>query len=181
MTAAPAGRRSATTSVTRARPARTSGTTGRRTRGSSPESGTWSRRWTTRTRSTPGWRTPGCSGPPTAGSTARPARPRVGAVVAAWRGRDVPAHDHPGSFLAGADLHGDLGRGRVQVRRRRPDLAPGEPGPALGGDPGSRGRGRPLRAPPCDAPVAPIRAVHAEALGRDAQRRRRGILARGQR
>ena len=42
-------------------------------------------------------------------------------------------------------------------------------------------RGRPLRPPHRHAPVAPGRAVHAEALGRDAQRRRRRLLARGQR
>ena len=42
-------------------------------------------------------------------------------------------------------------------------------------------RGRPLRAPHRHAPVAPGRAVHAEALGRHAQRRRRRFVARGQR
>ena len=42
-------------------------------------------------------------------------------------------------------------------------------------------RGRPLRSPHRDAPVAPGRAVHAEALGRHAQRRRRRFVARGQR
>ena len=42
-------------------------------------------------------------------------------------------------------------------------------------------RGRPLRAPHRDAPVASGRAVHAEALGRHAQRRRRRVVARGQR
>ena len=42
-------------------------------------------------------------------------------------------------------------------------------------------RGRSLRPPDRDAPVAPRRAVHAEALGRDAERRRRGVVARGQR
>ena len=42
-------------------------------------------------------------------------------------------------------------------------------------------RGRPLRPPHRDAPVAPGRAVHAEALGRHAQRRRRRVVARGQR
>ncbi len=41
--------------------------------------------------------------------------------------------------------------------------------------------GRPLRPPDRDAPVASERAVHAEALGRHAQRRRRRLLARGQR
>ena len=42
-------------------------------------------------------------------------------------------------------------------------------------------RGRPLRSPHRHAPVAPGRAVHAEALGRHAQRRRRRLVARGQR
>ena len=42
-------------------------------------------------------------------------------------------------------------------------------------------RGRPLRSPHRDAPVASGRAVHAEALGRHAQRRRRRVVARGQR
>ena len=45
------------------------------------------------------------------------------------------------------------------------------------GIPDSERRGRPLRAPPGDAPGAPVRPVHAEALGRHAQRRRRGVLA----
>ena len=51
----------------------------------------------------------------------------------------------------------------------------------LAGHPGSRRRGRPLRPPHRDAPVAPGRAVHAEALGRHAQRRRRRLVARGER
>ena len=42
-------------------------------------------------------------------------------------------------------------------------------------------RGRPLRSPHRHAPVAPGRAVHAEALGRDAQRQRRRLVAGGQR
>ena len=42
-------------------------------------------------------------------------------------------------------------------------------------------RGRPLRSPRRHEPVAPRRAVHAEALGRDAQRRRRRFVARSQR
>ena len=63
----------------------------------------------------------------------------------------------------------------------RARLAAGQPRPALGGHPRPGRRGRPLRAPDRDAPVAAGRAVHAEALGRHAQRRRRRVLARGQR
>ncbi len=42
-------------------------------------------------------------------------------------------------------------------------------------------RGRPLRSPHRDASQASRRALHAEALGRDAQRQRRRPVARGQR
>ena len=49
------------------------------------------------------------------------------------------------------------------------------------GIPGRGRRGRALRAPDCDAPVAAERAVHAEALGRDAHRRCRGLVERGER
>ena len=54
-------------------------------------------------------------------------------------------------------------------------------GPPVRADSRPHGRGRPLRAPHRDAPLAPGRAVHAEALGRHAQRRRRRVVARGQR
>ena len=47
--------------------------------------------------------------------------------------------------------------------------------------PEPNGRSRPLRSPHCDAPLAPGRAVHAEALGRHAQRQCRRFVARGQR
>ena len=60
-----------TSSPTTVSPGRTSGMTGRRIRGSSRGSGTWSRRWRIRIRSTPGWRTPGCSGRPTAAGPGR--------------------------------------------------------------------------------------------------------------
>ena len=80
-----------------------------------------------------------------------------------------------------ADLHRHLGGGRVPHRRRRQDVAADQPRPAVRGHPRSECRGRPLRAPHRDAPVAPGRAVHAEALGRDAQRRCRRVVARGQR
>ena len=71
--------------------------------------------------------------------------------------------------------------GRLPQRRRRRDMAAHHQGPAVEGDPRPRRRGRPLRAPRRHEPVAPRRPLHAEALGRHAQRRRRRLLARGQR
>ena len=76
---------------------------------------------------------------------------------------------------------GHLVRGRVPVRRRRRDLEAHQPRPALRAHPRPHGRGRPLRPPHRDAPVAAERALHAEALGRDAHRRRRRVVARDQR
>ena len=113
--------------------------------------------------------------------TARAARPRLGPALAAGRRRHVPAHDPARSERSRADLHRHLGRGRLPHRRRRQDLAADQPRPALAVHPRPERRGRPLRPPHRDAPVAPERAVHAEALGRDAQRRRRRLVARGQR
>ena len=109
------------------------------------------------------------------------AHPRLGVPVAAGRGRDVPAHDPAGSEPGRADVRRHLGGGRVPQRRRGRDVAADEPRPQVGGHPRSHRRGRPLRAPPRDAPVAARRAVHAEALGRDAERRRGGVVARGER
>ena len=54
-------------------------------------------------------------------------------------------------------------------------------GLALGELPDEDARGRALRPPDRDEPVAAGRAVHAEALGRDAKRRRRRFVARGER
>nr|BFE74217.1 hypothetical protein GCM10020092_075180 [Actinoplanes digitatis] len=62
---------------------------------------------------------------------------------------------------------------RLPHRRRRRHLAADQPGPALRPDPRRGRRGRPLRAPAGHAPVPAGRAVHAEALGRAAHRRRR--------
>ena len=102
----------------------------------------------------------------------------IGPAVAARRGRTVPAHascsiptnaqrmfiaiSAAGAFRTddGGTTWKPINRG-LQVRRHsRPD-----------------GGSRPLRAPHRDAPLAPERAVHAEALGRDAQRRCRRIVA----
>jgi len=59
----------------------------------------------------------------------------------------------------------------------RPNLEADQPRAALRADPRSRGAGRPLRAPDRHAPLAPLGPVHAEALGRHAQRRRRRVVA----
>ena len=48
--------------------------------------------------------------------TARAARPRLRAVLAARRGRDVPAHHHLGPGHARPDVRRHLGRGRVPFR-----------------------------------------------------------------
>jgi hypothetical protein len=114
---------------------------------------------------------------PAVAGTARAALPSLGAVLAAGRRGDVPAHDHPGSAPPRAHVHRHLGRGRVPVRRRRRNVAAGQPRPAVGRHPRPGGRGGPLRAPAGDAPRPAGRAVHAEALGRDAQRRLRRVLA----
>ena len=107
---------------------------------------------------------------------------RQGAPLAAGRGRHGPAHHPAGSGRSRADVHRHLGRGRLPDRRRRPDVAAGQPRPEVAlRAPRSGCGGRPLRPPHRDASVAPGRAVHAEALGRHAQRRRRRVLARGER
>ena len=155
-----AGTRSATSSATTGRPGRTSGTTARRTRGSSPASGTSSRRSTTPTRSTPGWRTPALFRSTDGGQH--------------WQ--ELPGlrtHSSGPSWQPGAGgmcLHtiildpstptrmyvGDLGRGRIPVSDDAGQTwRPINRGPALRGDPRPRRRGRPLRAPHRDAPVPP--------------------------
>ena len=143
--------------ATTACPAPTSGTTARRTRGSSPGSGTSSRR---------------CTDPDTVyagvedaalfrsagrrqelAGAARAARPRLRPALAARRRRDVPAHDpaRPGDpkrifvaiSAAGAFRTDDGGATWRPINR----------GPALRGHPGPGRRGRPLRAPHRHAPA----------------------------
>jgi hypothetical protein len=105
--------------------------------------------------------------------TLRPARPRHRPQVAAGRRRHVPAHDYSRPEQSPADVHCHLGGGRVPHRRRRQDMEADQPWAAFPIHPRPECRGRPLRSPHRDEPVASGRALHAEALGRDAQRRRR--------
>ena len=77
---------------------------------------------------------------------AAPTRDRL--VVAAGRGRHVPAHDPARSEEPAAHLHRDLGRGRVPQRRRGRDVAADQQRPALGTAPRS---GRGGRATACTA------------------------------
>ena len=63
--------------------------------------------------------------------TARPARPRLRAALAARRRRHVPAHHHSGSERPQTNFHRHFRRGRVSHRRRRRDLAADQSGAAL--------------------------------------------------
>ena len=72
---------------------------------------------------------------PAVGGTVVAAPPRLGGVLAAWCGWDVPAHPAAGPGRAGPDVRRDLGGGRVPVRRHGPDMASGEPRPTVGGHP----------------------------------------------
>ena len=54
--------------------------------------------------------------------TIRIARPRLGAAMAAGRGRHGPAHDTSGSKRSKADVHRHLSGRRVSHRRRRHDV-----------------------------------------------------------
>ena len=113
---------------------------------------------------------------------ARPARPRLRLAVGAGRRRPVPAHDPARPDEPEAHVHRDLGGRRLpHRRRRRRRWKPINQGlrSAAHSRPGRRGG--PLRPPHRDAPVEPDRALHAEALGRHAQRRRRRSVARGER
>ena len=139
-----------------------------------------------RTQFTPAWRTPRCSASTDGGKTwhgtSGTARPRHGSALAAGRGRHVPAHD-PSRSERTPSACTSPSRRRA---RSAPTTAARPGGRSTAGcsrelHPRPRRRGRPLRPPHRHAPVAPGRAVHAEALGRDAQRRRRRLLARGER
>ena len=81
-----------------------------------------------------------------------------------------------------ADLHRHLGGGRLPHRRRRQDVAADQPAACSREyipDPNAEVGHCVHRI--AMHPSRPERAVHAEALGRHAQRRRRRLVARGQR
>ena len=96
-----------------------------------------------------------------------------GPAVGAGRRRHGPAHDPAGSDSRRTDVHRNFGGRRLQNRRSRRDVAASQQGAELEHDPEPDRRSRPLRPPHRDAQVAAGRALHAEALGRHAQRRRR--------
>ena len=166
-------------------PARTSGTTGRRTRGSSSASGTSSRRCTSRTRSTPASRMRRCS--------ARPTAARAGTELSGLREHGSGSHWMPGA--GGMCLHTILLDPTNPKRMFIAISAAGAFRTDDGGEtwtPINKGLHSEYIPDPnaevghCvhqhrDAPVAARHALHAEALGRDAQRRRRRQLARDQR
>ena len=85
----------------------------------------------------------------------RPAQARHRPAVAARRRRHVPAHDPAGPQRRRPAVRRDLRGRRLPHRRRRPDLAADQQGPALRRDPGPGLRGRPLRPPPrpCTRPT----------------------------
>jgi hypothetical protein len=70
-------------------------------------------------------------------------------------------------------IHRYLSRGRISYRRWRQDLEADQPRIAFPIHPRSGRRGRPLRSSHRDESETPGRVVHAEALGRHAQRQRR--------
>ena len=117
---------------------------------------------------------PGTSSPACAATPPDPTGSRAPAACVCTRSCSIPKH--PGRIYvaisaAGAFRTDDGGetwkpinrglRSRIHSRSER--------------------RGRPLRASHRHAPLAAERALHAEALGRDAQRRRGRLVARGQR
>ena len=102
---------------------------------------------------------------------ARTSRPRLRSALAAGRGRLVPAHDPDRSDEPRSDLHRHLRRRRVPIGRRRRDVEADQPRARVAIHSRAHGRGRPLRAPDRDAPIAAQCALHAEALGRPAHRR----------
>ena len=180
------GTRSATSSATTASRARTSGTTARRIRGSSSASGTWSRRSTDPGHGLRRGRGRGAvpldrrradlAGTARAARATAPGRSgsRAPAGCACTPSCSIPSNPkrmYVAISAAGAFRTDDGGATWKPINQR----------PALAVHPRPRRRGRPLRPPHRHASVAARHAVHAEALGRHAQRRRRRVVARGQR
>jgi hypothetical protein len=106
---------------------------------------------------------------------------RHGPVVAARRGRDVPAYDPSRPERSAAHLRRHLGRGCVPHRRRRRPPGARSTRTAIGADPDPDAEVGHCVHRLAQCTLAAQRALHAEALGRDAQRRRGRLLARSQR
>ena len=137
-----AGSRSATSSATRACPARTSGTTARRTRGSSLACGTSSRRRPIPTRCTPASKTPRCSAPTTA---ARPGRSSPACASTASDRRGSPARAACACTRSSLDPRDPTrmyvaisAAGAFRTDDGGQDLAPDQPRPPLRADPRTR-------------------------------------------
>ncbi len=116
----------------------------------------------------------------TSGGTLRPPRARLGAALAPRRAGDVPAHDPPSSRATPRRIFIAISSaGALPDRRRRRDVAADQPGAEVGASPDPDAEVGPLRPPDRDAPRAlPGRALHAEALGRHAERRPGRLVAR---
>ena len=155
-TAAAAGSRSAASSPTPESPAPTSGTTARRTRGSSPGCGTWSRPPTTRTPCWPGSRTPRCSARSTAAAPGRscpgcastaPARTGSPAPGACACTRSCPTRATADRMLVAISAAGVFRTDDGGKSWRASNSRPGQRG-----HPGPGRRGRALRAQARRAP-----------------------------
>ncbi len=102
------------------------------------------------------------------------------AEVAAGRRRPVPALDRHVARRAGSTRDSDLGGGDVANRRRRGELAEGQPGAhaALPARRHARGRGGPLRSPRAPLAGSARADVHAVPRRRVPLGRRRRVVAR---
>ncbi len=164
---------------------RISGTTARSIPGNSSASGISSRRSPIRIPSTPAWKTPRSSAPPTAAQTWQ--------ELSGLRGHGTGPKWQPGA--GGMCLHtiildpSNPGRifiaisaaGAFRTDDGGKTWKPINQGLAVAIYPGPQRRSRPLRSPHRYAPIASGRSLHAEALGRDAQRQCRRLVARSQR
>src|SRR5437870_1961775 len=90
--------------------------------------------------------------------------------MATGRGRDVSALDPDRSKKSEAHFHRDLGRGRVPNRRWRQNLETDQPRFAFAVHSRSERRSWALRPSDRDASDKTEHALHAKALGRDAER-----------
>ena len=187
--ACPKARATSSSTTHRLKPAsrspRISGTTARSIPGSSSASGISSPRSPIPTRSTPASKTRRCFSSTDGGKNWK--------ELSGLRGHGTGPKWQPGAggmclhtiILDPSNpqphLHRDLGRGRVPHRRRRQDLEADQQGPVFEVHSRPDGRGRTLRSPHRHESKASGRALHAEALGRDALRQCRRSVDEDQR